>query len=221
MIQSVLGQSYGDFELCLANSCPDDEKTSKILNEYEKRDARIRVKDLAQNLGISGNTNEALSMAAGDFILLLDQDDLYTPDALYEYAKAISEDASIDVLYSDEDKLDDSTGALLSPYFKPDYSPEKLSGNNYFCHLLGVRRELALRIGGERKEYDGAQDYDFTLRAVREARTVKHVAKVLYHWRIHSASTAGDMGAKQYAIDAGRRAIADDMAARGFEGEPY
>lgn len=221
MIDSVLAQTYGDFELCLANSCPEDEKTSEILKEYASKDARISVKDLAENLGISGNTNEALSMATGDFILLLDQDDLYTPDAMYEYAKAITKDPTVDVLYSDEDKLDDGTGAHLQPFFKPDFSPEKLSGNNYFCHLLGIRRELAVRIGGERKEYDGAQDFDFTLRAVREARTVKHIAKVLYHWRIHSASTAGDMGTKQYAIDAGRRAIEDDFSARGFEGEPY
>lgn len=222
MVASVRSQTYGKWQLCFANGCKENEAVSKRLEELVKEDSRIKCTVLEKNDGISENTNACLKIADGEWIALLDQDDLYEPNALYEFVKAMNEHPKAELLYSDEDKIDDETGAHLTPHFKPDFSMARLHSDNYICHLIMIRTDLARRVGGERKAYDGAQDFDFTLRCVEnmnEGGEVIHISKVLYNWRIHAASTSGGMQAKTYAIDAGARAIRDSYARMGLEVE--
>ena len=167
---------------------------------------------LAVNAGISGNTNEAIKMATGDFIMLCDHDDTVEKNACYEIVKALNEDPEIDSLYTDEDKIMYTSGVYYSPNFKPDFSPDLLRSNNYITHIFCVRKSIVDEIGGEeqvyeRSEFDGAQDYDFILRCVEKSRKVHHIPKFLYHWRAHQTSTAGNPESKMYAYDNGRKAI--------------
>ena len=162
---------------------------------------------IGENLGISGNTNKAVEMATGDFIVLCDHDDLITPDALFEFAKEIVADEEVDSIYSDEDKIDENSYDVFDPSFKPDFNIDMLRSQNYICHLYGVRRELVEKYGKFNSEYDGAQDYDFILRMSEHSRKIAHVAKILYHWRTHQGSTALNPESKMYAYDAGARAI--------------
>ncbi len=222
MVRSVREQTYENWELCFADGSPEDSASSARLKALSEEDPRIRVLTLSVNGGISENTNAALQMAKGEFVSLLDQDDLYTPDALFEFVRALNKEPSAEILYSDEDKLDDETGVHMTPHFKPDFNPARLHSDNYICHLIMLKTELMRKIGGERKEYDGAQDFDLTLRAVRErtpGTPVVHISKVLYHWRIHEASTSGGMQAKTYAVDAGARAIRDAYEREGHPAE--
>lgn len=218
MIDSVTAQSYPHWELCLANGSPEDEDMRRILGEYCKADRRIRVKNLRENRGIAGNTNSALSMATGDYIGLLDHDDLLEPDALYEVARAIEQNQDAELLYTDEDKVTSDGGEHFQPNLKPDFNPDLLRSNNYICHFLVVAKTLYDRVGGFDKSYDGAQDYDFVLRCTEQAKEVCHIPKVLYHWRTHPASTADNPLSKQYAYEAGRRAIEAHLIRRGLPG---
>ena len=211
MVESVLGQTYADWELCLAHAPGDSDETSRILREYVARDARVRVIWLGENLGIAGNSNAALGMATGDFVAFLDHDDRLAPTALFEMARAIQSHSNADVLYSDEDKIDESGKRRSDHHFKPGWSPQTLLAQNYITHLLVIRRDLLDRIGGFRAGYDGSQDHDLVLRATLEAREIAHVPRVLYHWRIHTDSVAQHAGAKIYAYEAGRRAVADQL----------
>lgn len=207
MLESVLKQTYGKWELCLADGS-DEEHTDKI---YELvcsyHDSRIRYTKLDRNGGISENTNAALTMAKGDFVVLFDHDDLLTANALYEFAHAIMNDSECDCLYSDEDKIDSDTGNLFDPHFKPDYNIDMLCSVNYICHLFAVRKTLVDQYGGFDPEYDGAQDHDFILRMTEKARHTIHVPKILYHWRSHQNSTAANPESKLYAFEAGKKAI--------------
>lgn len=209
MIESVQNQVYGKWELCLADGSDSEhlEMVQSEVRKYSEKDKRIRYKVLDKNGGISENTNEALKMATGDFIVLFDHDDLLTPDALYEFAKAIEADPECDCLYSDEDKTDETGKHFFDAHFKPDFSIDLLCSVNYICHLFAVRKELTDKYGGFRKEYDGSQDHDFILRMTEQARKTVHVPLVLYHWRVHSNSTAQDPRAKMYCFDAGKAAI--------------
>ena len=191
----------------------------KTLRKYAAKDPRVRYKVLGENLGISGNTNAAMEMARGEFIVLADHDDKLTPDALYEFAKAINETPKTDVLYSDEDKLDMDGGALFDPHFKPDFNPDLLTSVNYICHLFAAKKELVERVGGFKEEFDGAQDYDFIFRCTENAGEVLHVPEILYHWRTHKASTADNPASKMYAFEAGKRAIEAHLERTGTEGE--
>lgn len=204
MVDSVLDQTYPYLELCIADGSPDDS-VSDILKEY--RDSRIRYQRLAENKGISGNTNAAFAMAKGDYIALLDHDDILTPDALYEMAAAVETDPTIDMLYSDEDKVSADLKQYFNPHFKPDFNPELLRTNNYICHFLVVKKDLAACAGHFRPEYDGAQDYDFIFRCSEQARRIYHIPKILYHWRSHIDSTAANPQSKLYAYEAGKRAL--------------
>ena len=159
------------------------------------------------NLGIAGNTNAALSLASGDYIVLLDHDDLLSPDALYELARAINSDPSVDVLYSDEDMVSNDGTFFHNPHFKPDFNPDLLRSCNYITHLYAVRRSLALLAGGFSGDCDGAQDYDFILKTTEKAAKICHIPKVLYHWRIHPGSVAADPNNKSYAYDSAVRAL--------------
>ena len=157
-------------------------------------------------------------MATGEFVVLLDHDDLLTPDALGAVNHQIWSDDTVDYVYSDEDKVH-ADGTFFGVFPKPSWSPERLLCQNYCCHISAFRRELAIDVGGFRPGYDGAQDYDLILRVTERARTVAHIPQVLYHWRIVEGSTAGDLDAKPYAVDAGRRAVADALVRRGIDGD--
>ena len=213
MIDSVRKQSYEKWELCIADgSLNGDENDTKVirvreeLNRYSMEDKRIKVVYLEENQGIAENTNQALALATGEYIVLFDHDDMLTPDALYEIVKAIN-DYDYDVLYTDEDKISEDSHDYKKPVFKPDYSPDLLCANNYITHFFVAKKSIVDRLGGFRKEYDGSQDYDFIFRCVELAKKVGHVSKVLYHWRMHGGSVAGDPTSKMYAYDAGKKAI--------------
>lgn len=209
MLDSILHQTYRNWEVCVANGSPKGEGriVEKVMKQYEEKDGRFHYKNLGENQGISGNTNAAIEMADGDFIVLADHDDTLPEHALYEVAAAINAHPRCDVIYSDEDKLDMDGGALFDPHFKPDFNPDLLCSVNYICHLFVVKRELLDKVGGFRHEYDGAQDYDFIFRCTEAAKEICHIPKVLYHWRCHQDSTASNPESKLYAFEAGSRAI--------------
>lgn len=207
MFDSLLAQTYVNWEVCVADGSPKGEGVERVLKRYALKDERIRYVILGENLGIAGNTNAAMEMVSGDFIVLADHDDTLAPDAFFECVKAINIDPEIDVVYTDEDKLDIDGGELFEPHFKPDFNPELLTSVNYICHLFVVSRELSSIVGGFQEAFDGAQDYDFILRCTEKARRIYHVPKALYHWRCHQDSTASNPESKLYAFEAGANAI--------------
>ena len=214
MIESVCAQTYTNWELVMADGSTmhnmngtDQTVLTSILSEYAARDSRIRYVTIGENRGISGNTNVALKMADGDFIVLADHDDIVPPNALYEFAREINECPDVDMLYSDEDKVSMDGKKYFEPHFKPDFNLDLLCSVNYICHLFAVRCDVAERAGVFRSEYDGAQDLDFILRCAEQSECVRHVPKILYHWRCHMNSTAANPESKRYAFEAGRRAI--------------
>lgn len=207
MLDSILAQTYSNFEICIADGSPRGESVERVLEKYAQKDQRVRYVILGENKGIAGNTNAALEMATGDFIVLADHDDTITPNVLFECVKAINADPEYDVIYSDEDKLDMDGGSLFDPHFKPDFNPDLLCSVNYICHLFVVNHDLVDAVGGFRAEFDGAQDYDFIFRCTEAARKIYHIPKVLYHWRCHQGSTASNPESKMYAFEAGARAI--------------
>ncbi len=209
MLDSVLNQSYPRFELCVVNADPMHEECRATLHEYAERDERIRICELKQNAGISGNTNEAIRMAKGDWICLLDHDDLLSPAALFQAARYILAHPDERMLYTDEDKIREEEH--LQPNLKPDFNLDLLRSNNYITHLLFVRSD-SLPEGGMRSEFDGAQDYDFIFRCAEKCHfRVGHIPEILYHWRIHGDSTSDNPISKQYAYEAGRRAIEEHL----------
>ncbi len=223
MIASVQAQTYPHWELCLANGSPEDETLGKLLAEYVAADVRIRVKHLTENAGIAGNTNAALAMATGEYVGLLDHDDLLEPDALFEMMYALDEarrkkQPLPELLYTDEDKISGDGSEYFQPNLKPDFNPDLLRSNNYICHFLVVARTLLEKAGGFDRRYDGAQDYDFILRCTEKAGGICHIPRVLYHWRTHAQSTADNPISKQYAYDAGTQAIEAHLKRVGFSG---
>ena len=220
MIESLIAQTYGEWELCIANASPDNEEMQRVLADYSARDPRVRFHNLKENLGIAENTNRALAMAKGEFTGLLDHDDLLAPNALYEVVKALQEHPLADVLYTDEDKVTTELDEHFQPHLKPDFNLDLLRSNNYICHFFVVRKTIVDKVGGFRQEFDGAQDHDFIFRCVEEASgRVGHVPEIVYHWRTHKASTADNPASKMYAFDAGRRAIEAHLKRVGVEGE--
>lgn len=210
-LSSVFSQTYTNWELCIADGSPNNEIEQYIHQNILSTDSdhRLKVKyiHLTKNLGISENTNAALALATGEYICLLDHDDLLAPSALFEIVHAVNEDPAIDILYSDEDKINYKGTSHSQPYFKSDFNIDLLRSNNYICHLFTVRRSIATELGGFRKEYDGAQDYDFILRCVDYSSNIFHIPKILYHWRIHQNSVAANPESKTYAYEAGKRAL--------------
>ena len=219
MIQSVRKQTYGKWELCIANANPANETVAEILRISSTKDERIKVKDVPENEGIAQNTNAALASATGDYIGLLDHDDLLTPDALYEVVKAINENDRPQVLYSDEDKVTMDLSEHFQPHMKPDYNKDLLRSNNYITHFFVADRTLVEEVGGEDGEYNGAQDYDLNLKCTERAKGIAHIPRILYHWRVHKASTADNPASKMYAFDAGKRAIEDHLKRCGEIGK--
>lgn len=230
MIDSVLDQTYRNFELILADASATDV-VEQVVKSYT--DSRIIYKRLKVNAGISANTNQALMYATGDYAGLLDHDDVLTPDALYEMACCIDayekQDIQLQLLYSNEDKCDGAQSRYYEVNKKPKFNLDLILSNNYICHFMVMKRQLMQELGF-RSVCDGAQDYDILLRAVSvmlgkdKQRTKKlelpiaHIDKVLYHWRCHDQSTAENPASKQYAYDAGKRAVEDFLRARGWRG---
>lgn len=232
LLDCMAAQTYSDWELVLADASPDDSVRVALETWMQEKDAeanselaeKIVYRRLDENRGISGNTNQAYFYATGDYIGLLDHDDLLTEDALYEMMKAVktAKDKGINpgMVYSDEDKTDGNGKSFHTPHFKPDYNPDLLYSNNYICHFLVMENcvfgNLLLR-----SDFDGAQDYDLVLRAAAllSPEQILHVDKVLYHWRCHDASTADNPASKMYAYEAGKRALQDALDKKRIYGK--
>ena len=229
-LESVLAQTYGNWELCVADG--GENKVDAVIDEVMGDDARIRYVSLEANLGISGNSNQALDVASGEYVAFLDHDDILEPDALYEAANRIV-NYGADMVYTDEDKVSPDLKRYFKPYRKPDYNKTLLLSNNYICHFCVINRKIVTEAGGFRSEYDGAQDYDLVLRIVsslmlkekensnsgRVEDYICHVPKVLYHWRCHEGSTADNPQSKMYAYEAGRKALADFTFRMGWKAD--
>jgi len=216
-IESVREQVYPNWELCVVNDGSDSVSVLAVLHEYAKLDPRIRVKHLERNEGISGASNQALEMATGEFVGLLDHDDELSADALFEIARVVNQDLSVDLVYSDEDKIS-PTGQRQDPFFKPDWSPDLLLSANYICHFSVFRRSLLLKVGGFHRGFEGSQDYDLILRVSEYTSRISHIPRILYHWRMTSGSTAESVQAKPYAHQAGRKALEESLKRRGIRG---
>ena len=215
LLESVRRQSYENWQLCLADGSPDD-KAKEFIEKHYGREKRIVYRKLEENGGISANTNEAVALAAGEYLMLCDHDDTLEPDALYEIVKAIN-DTSADVLYTDEDKVSMDGRHYFDPNFKPDFNLFRLRENNYICHIFVVKKSLTDETGLLRSEFDGAQDFDFILRCCEKAQKIMHIPKVLYHWRCHMDSTAADPSSKAYAYEAGRKAVREHYQRLGID----
>ena len=219
MIESLIVQTYSNWELCIVNASPDNEEMQKVLAEYSAGDSRVRFCNLKENLGIAENTNRAFAMTKGEFVGLLDHDDLLAPNALYEIVKILQDHPQADALYTDEDKVTTELDEHFQPHLKPDFNLDLLRSNNYICHFFVVQKSIVEKAGGFRKEFDGAQDYDFIFRCTENAGEVLHVPEILYHWRTHKASTADNPASKMYAFEAGKRAIEAHLERTGTKGE--
>lgn len=216
-IESVRAQAYEEWELCVADDASLAPHVQPMLDAYAESDPRIKLVMRESNGHISEASNSALSLATGEFVGFLDHDDLLTPDALFEIALLLNEHRDADMIYSDEDKIDDA-GVHSEPHFKPDWSPDSFLSRMYTCHFGIYRRAIAEEIGGFRTGYEGSQDHDFVLRFTEKTDRIHHIPRVLYHWRIHPASTSGAADAKPYAAIAGQRAVQDAIERRGEPG---
>lgn len=208
MIRSVQNQIYPHWQLCLVDDSSPKTYLKRILEQEAIEDDRISIQLNDVNQGISITTNDALAIATGDYIALLDHDDEITIDALYENAKLINRSPQAGLIYSDEDKME-LDGTRIEPYFKPDYSPDLLDTNNYICHFTVIKKKIIDQMGGFREGLDGSQDHDVILRAADAAEEIAHIPRILYHWRKIPGSTAVEYDSKGYAWDAGRKAIED------------
>jgi O-antigen biosynthesis protein len=215
-IESVLAQEYVDWELILVDDCSPDPEVRQVLRGYADRDPRVRVIERETNGHIVAATNDAIAAARGEFVALLDHDDLLTPDALARNAEEIAAFDDVDYLYSDEDKVG-ADGSFYDLFLKPHWSPERLRGQMYTSHLSVIRAELVRRVGGFREGYDGSQDHDLVLRVGEVARRVVHIPEVLYHWRAVAGSASADVNAKPYAFEAGRQAVQDHLDRVGID----
>lgn len=217
-IESVINQLYQDWELCIADDCSPNPQVRKLLHAYSIKDNRIKVNFRTENGHISACSNSALQLATGEYILLLDHDDLLTQNCLFEVIKHINEHPEDEIIYSDEDKIDDF-GTHSMPHFKPDWAPHNLMSRNYFGHVVVIKKSIMNTINGFRLGFEGSQDYDLLLRATEIAKHIGHIPKVLYHWRIHSLSAAQSEDVKPYAYIAAKKALEETLQRRGDEGE--
>jgi|GEM_PF-538054 len=216
-IDSVRDQLYDRWELCLSDDVSPNPEVRKVLSEYAAKDKRIKVVFREENGHISANTNSALTLATGDYILFMDHDDLLTPNCLSEFVRHINAHPYDEIIYSDEDKIDDE-GKYSMPHFKPDWAPDNLLSRNYMGHVIVVSRNIMDQVKGFRLGFEGSQDHDFLLRATELTRYIGHIPKVLYHWRIHQASVASNTDAKPYAYIAAQKALDEALIRRGTPG---
>lgn len=218
-LDSILNQTYKNFEICIADDASTNKDTLRTLKEYEtKYPELIKVKYRKKNGHISEATNTALELATGEFVGLIDNDDTLTPDALYEVIKLLNQNKKLDMIYSDEDKIN-LDGKRCEPHFKPDFSPDTLYSHNYICHFTVIRKSIMMEIKGFRKGYEGAQDYDLFLRVVEKTKNVAHIPKVLYHWRMIPGSTSMEVSNKNYASQNGIKALNDALKRNKLKGE--
>ena len=211
MIESVINQTYTNWELCLADGTSKETYIRKTLEAYAKKDNRIKVKFLSENKGIAKNSNEALSLATGNFVGLLDNGDTLAPFALFEIVKVINENPDVNFIYSDEDKISRNGKKRFEPHFKPDWSPDTLRSYNYITHFTVIKQELLDEIGWFREGYDGSENYDLILRVAETAKKIIHIPKILYHHRVSQNSVAGDPYAKLYAYKSATKALDDHI----------
>jgi O-antigen biosynthesis protein len=217
-IQSALDQVYPHWELCIADDASPSPHIKSVLEDFKSRDERIKVRFLEKNLGISGASNEALMMASGDYIVLLDHDDRLSPDCLYEVTKLLEAKPDAGLIYSDEDKL--SMGGLrLRPVFKKKWNPDLFMTYNYICHVVVCKKELINRAGGFRPGFEGSQDYDLLLRVTELTDKIYHIPKVLYHWRMIPGSAASVVDAKSESFERARQALKDALKRRDLDGD--
>lgn len=222
LVDSVRAQTYGNWELCLSDGSGENSPLTGFLEKLKASDERIRVTDTGRALRISENTNQALSAARGDYIAFADHDDLLPPWALYECVREINEHPDLEMIYSDEDKVTMDGRSYFQPHFKSDFNIDLLTSMNYFCHLVVVSHSLLKKAGPLDPAFDGAQDYDFVLRCVEQADSadkIRHIPKVLYHWRSHPDSTSENPESKRYAFEAGARAVQAHFDRIGVEAQ--
>ncbi len=217
-IRSVLDQVYDNVELCIADDRSKDSRVRDRLKKWSEEDPRVKVMFRDENGHISKASNSALALATGEFVALMDHDDLLSPDAIYHIVKRLNLDRALDILYTDEDKVDEQ-GIHSDPHFKPQWCPDHLLSRNYFGHLVVVRTSLMQRIGGFRVGFEGSQDYDLLLRLTEITQRIARIPRVLYHWRIHSGSAARGEDVKPYAYDAAKRALTEALQRRGEPGD--
>lgn len=222
MISSVTGQTYQNWELCLADaSDPEFENVAEVVKEYAGKDARIVYRRLEKNAGIAENTNACIQMASGNYLALFDHDDMLHPCALYECAKAVEKE-NADFIYTDEVTFEGTElENIITYHFKPDFSVDNLRGVNYICHLSVFKKSLLDKVGNFKAEYDGSQDHDMIMRLTDAADKVCHIPRVLYFWRCHKMSTSMNLDSKSYAIAAGRRAVKDAEVRRGYPADVH
>ena len=216
-LDSILNQTYSNFEICLVDDCSSNQETIDTLNDYKSKDKRIKVYFRKENGHISKATNDALKMAKGEFVGLVDNDDLLDKNALSEVVKVLNVNKKLDMIYTDEDKIN-TKGFRCQPHFKPDYSPDTLMSLNYICHFTVLRKTIVEDIGGFTVGLEGAQDYDLFLRFVEKTNNIYHIPKILYHWRMISSSTAMNINNKAYANDKGKLAIEAALKRRKLNG---
>ena len=218
LVDSVKAQTYDHWELCFADGSDNlSEKTAKYLQIAQESEPRIKYKKLDKNLGISGNTNAAIELSTGEYIALLDHDDLLHPSALFEVVKVINEQ-NADFIYTDEVTFSKKTSHAFNHHFKPDFSPDLLRSYNYICHLTVFSKKLTEVTGLFRSECDGSQDYDMILRLTEQAKKIVHIPRILYFWRASATSTANDVAAKPYTMTAAKKALADHLQRLGLKG---
>jgi len=216
-IDSVIKQVYPNWELCIVDDASTKMGVKKVLDFYRAEDLRIKVRFLEKNRGISGASNEALTMATGDFVGFLDHDDELTRDALFEVAKALNQNPNLDLIYSDEDKKE-LNSRRIEAFFKPDWSPDLLLSMNYLCHFCVIRKSLIDEAGGFRLGFEGSQDYDLILRVTELTDRIAHVPRPLYSWRKVPGSAAASIEAKPYARKVAKRALGEALNRRGLQG---
>ncbi len=216
-IGSVLEQIYENWELCITDDASPNEEVRHVLRKFQSQDTRIKVSYLETNLGMSGSSNEALSLAEGEYVALLDHDDELSQDSLFEVVKLLNQHPDAGIIYSDEDKLTMS-GKRLRPVIKSDWDPQLFLTYNYLCHLVVCRRDLMVQIGGFRRGFEGSQDYDLLLRVTELTDKIYHIPKVLYHWRMIPGSAAAVVNAKSQSFERAKQALRETLARRHLFG---
>lgn len=217
-IASIINQIYPYWELCIADDASTEPHVRKLLKSYQAQDDRIKVTFRETNGQISSCSNSALELATGDFVAFLDQDDLLTPDALYEVALLVNRRFEVDMVYSDEDKVNEK-GQFRDPFFKPDWCPESFLSRMYTRHFSVYRRSLVEQIGRFRPGFEGGQHYDLVLRLTEKTHEIAHIPKILYHCRIHNRLTAHNFKTKNCAVEADEKALEEALQRRGEPGK--
>lgn len=214
---SVLGQVYENWELCVVDDASPNNEVREVIKEYAAQDERIKYKFLEKNHHIAGASNAAIEMCTGEFVALFDHDDLLWPNALFEVVKALNKDNKLDFIYTDEDKITEDRFEHLGPFFKPDWNPDFLHSVNYITHFTTIRKSVLDKVNGFNEQYNGAQDWDLFMRITSVTQCIHHIPKIVYSWRVHALSTAKSTDAKPYVVGAQHKALTDDLRRKGYD----